>query len=185
MNQRHLLTLSALAATIAFAGDIPAQQPPPSSAPAASAAAGAGDEGKSLADDPPGSDASKTPKPEEWKTAPKVKLTRDTPGCTAYRIREWLKVHCTGLPAAGASLLAGTRDGVQVWVEPGLLTEGKDAMKKVHDAEVVFPVRRGDGRVFQIAQFGEGYDGPIGWNTGVLVSESWVDGEAAPIISVR
>jgi hypothetical protein len=36
-----------------------------------------------------------------------------------------------------------------------------------------------------IAQFGEGYDGPIGWNNAYAVSEYWVEGEPAPIVTIR
>jgi hypothetical protein len=104
--------------------------------------------------------------------------------CNAYRVREWLKIHCSGFPGAGVSLLAGSRDGVQVWVDPSG-GEGPEAMTKPRDAEIILPVRRGDGRIFQIAQFGEGYDGPIGWNNAYAVSEYWIDGEPAPIVTVR
>ena len=58
-------------------------------------------------------------------------------------------------------------------------------MKRSRAAEAIFPVRRGDGRIFQIVQFGEGYDGPLGWNVAFVISEQWAEGEAAPIIVVR
>jgi hypothetical protein len=113
-----------------------------------------------------------------------VKLARNVPGCNASRVREWLKIHCSGFPGAGVALLAGSQEGVQVWVDSSG-GEGAEAMTKPRDAEIILPLRRGDGRLFQIAQFGEGYDGPIGWNNAYAVSEYWIDGEAAPIVAIR
>ncbi len=184
MNKRWLLTIAAAAALLTPAADAPAD-PAASAAPASSAApAPARDEGTSLEAAPPGVETSKAPTAEEWKTAPRVKLARNVAACNAYRVREWLKIHCSGFPGAGVSLLAGSRDGVQVWVDP-IGGEGSFAMTKPRDAEIILPVRRGDGRLFQIAQFGEGYDGPIGWNNAYSVSEYWIEGEAAPIVTVR
>ncbi len=187
MNKRWMLTIAAAAALLTPAVDAPAVPASPSAAPSAASSAAAPTavaEGKSLDADPPGAEVSKAPKAEEWSAAPKVKLARNVPGCNTYRVREWLKIRCSGFPAAGASLIAGSRDGVLVWVDPAG-GEGPDAMARPRDAEVVFPVRRGDGRLFQIAQFGEGYDGPIGWNNAYAVSEYWVDGEPAPIVTIR
>jgi hypothetical protein len=184
MNKRWLLTIAAAAALLTPAADAPAD-PAASAAPVSSAApAPARDEGTSLEAAPPGAEISKAPKAEEWKTAPRVKLARSVAACNAYRVREWLKIHCSGFPGAGVSLLAGSRDGVQVWVDPSG-GEGPEAMTKPRDAEIILPLRRGDGRLFQIAQFGEGYDGPSGWNNAYAVSEYWIEGEAAPIVTVR
>jgi hypothetical protein len=186
MNKRWMLTIAGAAALLTPAASAPAVPAAPPAKPSASAAVAPAPhvEGKSLDADPPSAEISKTPKAEEWSAAPAVKLARNVPGCNAYRVREWLKIHCSGFPGAGASLVSGSRDGVLVWVDPAG-GEGPDAMMKPRDAEVVFPLRRGDGRLFQIAQFGEGYDGPIGWNNAYAVSEYWVDGEPAPIVTIR
>jgi hypothetical protein len=191
MNKRWLVTIPAATALLMAAQRapaIPAASPTASAsaAPVASAAATPPANGQAIAldVDPPGAEISKEPKIEEWKTAAPVKLARGVPACSAYRVREWLKIHCAGFPGAGVSLLAGSRDGVQVWVDPSG-GEGSAAMAKPRDAEIILPLRRGDGRLFQIAQFGEGYDGPIGWNNAYSVSEYWVDGEPAPIVTVR
>jgi len=187
MNKRWILTIAAAAALLTPAAFAPAQplgSAAPSAAPAASAAPPPSEEGKSLDADPPGVEISKAPKIDEWKSAPRVKLARGVPACNAYRVREWLKIHCSGFPGAGVSLLAGSQEGVLVWVDPSG-GEGSEAMTKPRDAEIVLPLRRGDGRLFQIAQFGEGYDGPIGWNNAYSVSEYWVDGEPAPIVTIR
>ncbi len=183
MNKRWMLTIAATLALVMPATNAPAVPAAPS-ASAATAPAIAAVDAPSLDADPPSAEVSKTPKLEEWIAAPKVKLARNVPGCSAYRVREWLKIHCSGFPGAGVSLVTGSRDGVLVWVDPAG-GDGPDAMAKPRDAEVVFPLRRGDGRIFQIAQFGEGYDGPIGWNNAYAISEYWVDGEPAPIVTIR
>jgi hypothetical protein len=136
-----------------------------------------------FAADPPSAEVTPPPKPDEWKAAPVVRLSRDVEACRAYRVREWLKIHCAGFPAAGASLLAGTRTGVGLWVDPP--RDPGDEMKTLRSAEVIFPLRRGDGRLFQIGQFGEGYDGPVAWNLAFTISEQWIEGDGAPIVSVR
>jgi len=148
------------------------------------AAAAAEAPGKSFQEEPPGPEKSGAPSAEAWREAKVIPLDRNVAACRAYRVREWLKVHCDGFPAAGVSLLAGDPEGVLTWVDP--VTEGtsQEAMKKPRGAEVIFPVRRGDGRVVQLAQFGEGYDGPLGWNVGFTVSEQWLAGEPSPIVTV-
>jgi hypothetical protein len=133
--------------------------------------------------DPPGTEATPAPTPDEWKAAPAVTLDHDVAACRAYRVREWVKLHCGGFPAAGVTLLAGTRTGVAVWVDPP--RDPAETMKTPRAAEAIFPVRRGDGRLFQVGQFGEGYDGPVAWNLAFTVSEQWLAAEAAPVISVR
>ena len=135
-----------------------------------------------FAEDPPAPEATPAPKPDEWKDAPLVHLDHDVDACKAYRVREWVKIHCSAMPFAGASLLAGTRAGVAIWIDP---PKDDDTMKTLRGAEVIFPVRRGDGRLFQIGQFGEGYDGPVAWNAAITLSEQWVEGERAPIVSLR
>jgi hypothetical protein len=202
MKRPALLTFATLVCLLCRGTEAPAEEAPKASASAASAASAApaasaasaasaapaaeappAVEGKSFAEAPPGAEKSKAPTPEEWKTAPWVALTRSAALCRAYRVREWLKIHCDGFPAAGVSLLAGQNEGVMVYVDQ-TSEAGNEVMKKPRPAEVIFPVRRGDGRVLQIAQFGEGYDGPLGWNVAFTVSEQWVDGEAGPIITV-
>lgn len=154
----------------------------PAGAPVSSAAVAAS--GKSFQEEPPLPEKNPMPSTEAWREALPIALDRGVAACRAYRVREWLKIHCDGFPAAGVSLLAGDPEGVLTWVDP--VTEGtsQEAMKKPRGAEVIFPVRRGDGRVVQFAQFGEGYDGPLGWNVGFTVSEQWLPEEPAPVITV-
>jgi hypothetical protein len=48
--------------------------------------------------------------------------------------------------------------------------------------EMIFPVRRGDERVFEWSGFGASYDGFDSVDVAVLLSESWPVGDAAPTL---
>src|SRR4051794_24916613 len=102
-------TLALLAVGIALAAPgVTALAAPGQHAPLASGranvlravAAGMTQELSSFEVEPPGSEVTPAPKPDEWKTARPVKLTHDAEGCQAFRAREWLKIHCGGFPAA-------------------------------------------------------------------------------------
>lgn len=56
---------------------------------------------------------SKTPTLAEWTVAPRVRLTRMARGigCTAKRVREWMKIRCER-KTAGLRLIAGSTDGI-------------------------------------------------------------------------
>jgi hypothetical protein len=59
---------------------------------------------------------SKAPKANEWKDAKEVRLSRASRranGCTAYRLREWIKIHCDRM-TGGARLTAGSSEGVEL-----------------------------------------------------------------------
>ena len=47
---------------------------------------------------------------------------------------------------------------------------------------MMFPVRRGDARVFEWSIFGDSYEGVGAPEVGFLVSESWAPGDPAPVI---
>ncbi len=123
---------------------------------------------------------SRAPTLAEWTAAPRVRLTRmiKTSGCNAARVREWVKIHCD-LQTAGLRLIAGSTDGVALWVaEPigysPFLTMGRFS-------EIVFPVRQGDRRIFELLrlEFGE-WDG-WGTTSSFLVEEEWLEGETPQI----
>lgn len=188
-----LFVAAALADVVVPKLDLP-KPPRPAATAAATAASSAGARpaqpepqgpAKPLAAAPPSADKTPPPKLDEWKTAEPVELAHDVAACRATRVREWLKIRCDGFPAAGVSLLAGPRDGVEVWVDPRKEGDSAEIMKSPRPSEVIFPLRRGDGRIFQIGQFGPGWDGPIGWNVAYTISEQWVEGEAAPIVTIR
>ncbi len=131
---------------------------------------------------------SKAPRPSEWKEAPRVRLSRVAERiteCTAFRVREWIEIHCDR-KTAGLRLIAGSTDGIELWVpEPLPLKSGEiDLATAGRFGEIVFPVRRGDRRVFEAVDFDfEQYEG---WGTraGVLVEERWAAGAKSPEIAL-
>jgi hypothetical protein len=123
------------------------------------------------------------PSPAEWKAAPRVHLTRRAQraeACNAYRVREWIKIHCSTL-ISGMRLLAGSTDGIALWVtEPP--TPG-DVGAAGQFGELVFPVRPGDRRVFEVFGVEFEYEG---WGTFplLLVEEMWRTGAAKPEVAL-
>ena len=123
----------------------------------------------------------RTPAPTgaEWKPIDPVALTASSqPGCNADRLREWVRIRCSHLPTSVLAQLGGSREGVSLfidppgsWVPPG--------------GEVMFPVRRGDRRVFEWSTFGDSYEGVGAPEVAFRISESWAPGDAAPTILVR
>ena len=118
---------------------------------------------------------SKVPTLSEWTAAPRVRLTRmtRTNGCNAARVREWMKIHCD-LKTAGLRLIAGSTDGIALWV-PEPLNEGElSTMGRF--SEIVFPVRQGDRRVFELIRFEFGEWEGWGTTSSFLVEEEWLEG---------
>jgi DNA-binding beta-propeller fold protein YncE/mono/diheme cytochrome c family protein len=110
--------------------------------------------------------AAPSPEPSkvEWTRAPEVQLARQSEGCDVKRIREWIRVHCVG--DNHVTLLGGQREGVRV----------VGAMEV--ESQVIFPVRRGDRRVFQLG-------GQWKWMTPKnVLSEQWIAGESAPVLTI-
>jgi hypothetical protein len=101
----------------------------------------------------------------EWGQAKPVRATRSLSGCTIKRVREWVRAECGG----NALMMAGgSQEGVTL-----------DAnLNRDVESAIVFPVRRGDRRVFQLASFWK-------WmNEFGVLSEQWLDGDAEPTITV-
>jgi hypothetical protein len=135
-----------------------------------------------MEDDPPGEEKTPAPSLDEWKGAAKIKIARADKRCNAYRVREWVKIHCA-FPAAGAALMAGSPDGVAVWVDRPSM-EIEQVAFTPRGVDVVFPVRRGDARYFELFEWIADYMYPSGHSVAVSISESWVEGEPAPVITM-
>ena len=143
-------------------------------------ATGAGDE-LPLDAVPFPAEPSKQPTAAEWKTAPRVRLSRTGPaaaGCRAYRAREWLRVRCPELTVSAISLLGGKAEGVAFWIDPP-----RGGSELPRGGEVMFPIRRGDRRVIQILTFGPGYDGPFTLLPAIVIQQQWLDDEPAPTVT--
>ncbi|WP_437493857.1 hypothetical protein WME75_21370 [Sorangium sp. So ce1014] len=146
----------------------------------AAAAPDAGEE-RPLDVEPFPAEPSKQPTAAEWKTAPRVRLSRTGPaaaGCRGYRRREWLRIRCPELTVSAISLLGGKTEGVAFWIDPP-----RGGSELPRGGEVMFPIRRGDRRVIQILTFGPGYDGPFTLLPAIVVQEQWLDDEPAPTVT--
>jgi hypothetical protein len=121
------------------------------------------------------SEKSKAPTLQEWIDAPKVRITRmsKSADCDAKRVREWVKIHCDRR-TAGLRLIAGKTDGIALWVPEANTENPFQSMGRF--AEIVFPVRQGDRRIFEMLtlDFGE-WEG-WGTSTAFLVEEEWLEG---------
>ena len=140
----------------------------------------------------------KAPTADEWKAAIQVRLTRmstSISGCRAWRLREWMKIHCD-TKTAGIRLLAGSADGVALFVPDSLVSQEEfdknpselaakhfETMGRL--GQVVFPVRRGDRRVFEWLRLDvwDNYEGPpgVGSTSTMILEEQWLEGAKAEI----
>jgi hypothetical protein len=115
---------------------------------------------------PPSAEKTAKPTKQEWATAPEAAEVRVTdPGCTAQRVREWYRIECS---TAHVGLVSGTRTELDV---------GRSEAQGT--AWLVFPARRGDRRVALFTGFHK-----YGLVADTLVSEQWLDGDPAPMITV-
>jgi mono/diheme cytochrome c family protein len=127
--------------------------------------------------------ASPPPSWPEWTRAEPVALPRIAPGCRLYRVREWFRAHCDAEPelrtgtmsgAGRVALLVGARRGVE-------LTRGRYN----GGADAVFPMHRGDARVFELNRVtGASRCIPF-WDVAAVVSASWLPGEEGPTVVVQ
>jgi len=123
------------------------------------------------------------PKDAEWKTAPEVALSPGsyTFDCKAFRIREWIRIGC-GRTVAQITMLGGNDPK-----EVHLAMEGiKEEWQSFPEGgEIVFPVRRGDRRVFEWITVEFGYKGSTNASSLFVLSEAWLPDEEKPMIFLR
>lgn len=155
------LPLLALVAAVLASSPVTAQAP---------------DDGVPLDADPPGAEKTKSPSFDEWAKATKVRLTRTGPAaapCTAYRVREWLKVRCIGTKPHAMVVIGGDAAEVSFWID-------KDERR---GGEVQFPMRRGDRRVVQIWTGGVDAAGLFKAKASLVIQEHWLEDRAAPTVT--
>jgi len=130
-------------------------------------------------------DKSKTPTLAEWTAAPRVRLTRmsRSVGCTAKRVREWMKIRCER-QTAGLRLIAGSADGIALWVPEPISQENPFATMG-RFSEIVFPVRRGDRRIFEVLMLDFGEWEGWGTSSSFLVEEEWPESGAPQIAMLK
>ncbi len=129
---------------------------------------------------------SKAPRPAEWNEAPRVRLTRMSPRigeCEARRLREWIRIHCDR-QMAGARLIAGSTEGIELWIAEPLPGDpnGQFGPSEGRFVDVVFPLRSGDRRVFELFDLVSGYESA--WpKSSMIIEEQWLEG-GSPEIAV-
>lgn len=123
----------------------------------------------------------KVPGFADWQTAAPVRFTRRGPrakGCRMLRVREWVKVRCEG-QATAIALMGGKTDGAFLW-----MPQAKESEPAPTSAEVMFPLKPGDRRVFELFSYGPAYGGSM-ISPGLVLQEHWVAGEPAPVIEIH
>ncbi|MBK8259488.1 MAG: hypothetical protein IPK82_43380 [Polyangiaceae bacterium] len=123
----------------------------------------------------------KSPTAAEWQAAPQVRFTARGPrakSCKMFRVREWLKVRCERQNTA-ISLLGGASEGAFLW-----MPEAKEKEPAPSAAEVMFPIKPGDRRVFELFSYGPAYGGSM-ISPGLLLQEHWIAGETLPVVVIR
>ncbi len=173
-----------------------AQPPAPADSAAAASDAGVADadvDGDADAGPPPlpafdekpfPDEKSPRPKNDEWKTAPEIALSEGSATgnglCKVQRLREWIRFTCP-LTTAKITLMCGSAEDVLLELGPvpvdwGLFPEG---------GEIVFPVRKGDRRLFEWQSVEFGYKGSNSVTSFIVISELWLPGEEKPVIVAR
>lgn len=127
------------------------------------------------------SEPTAAPSLDEWKGAPRFALTAASPRasdlCRAYRVREWVKIHCDAHVGA-IRLLAGDPKGFAAWMPPLAMDR-----PPVLGGEVIFPLRPADRRVVQVFELDAGYDSYLP-GSAFVIDAVWVEGER-PAIRMR
>lgn len=132
-----------------------------------------------FADDLPPAEATPAPSADEWKAALRIRLDRPLgDGCSASRVREWVRISCVGV-GASVGLVAGVADGFTARV--GIPGPGASDASVSYWAQ--FPVRRGDRRLIEVRHAGRGnYDETLYAGNAFYVSVQWNDGEAPMLV---
>jgi hypothetical protein len=135
---------------------------------------------------PPPDEKSRPPKVTEWDAEQDITLARGASSCTARRVREWMRVRCEVTGTQYVALVTGTKTDVYSSIVTGVTCWGDGDDYRCSDrVEILFPLRRGDRRVFQIVQR-LGYAMPL-WDTSRashVISETWLEDDPAPIVTV-
>jgi hypothetical protein len=124
----------------------------------------------------------KTPRPKDadWEgvMADQIDIKGLPSGCSALRIEEWVRVRC-GSTLASIGLVGGDRTDVSVRMDP----VNEDFLVPASSGgEMVFPVRRGDRRLFEWVAVEFGYKGMTSTGPLFVLSEVWLPGDDTPAL---
>ena len=133
----------------------------------------------SLVDHPPADARSKAPTAEEFRAEDALNVDGES-RCTAFRVREWVRLRCAIERTQQIALLGGARDGVSFSIRRGASTDWWGGTSD----EIVLPLRRGDHRVISVTTAEMGRYSAGGPASEVLISEHWLEGDT-PVIVVQ
>jgi hypothetical protein len=125
--------------------------------------------------DPPAASASPSAAPPlaSWATAKPITFARPTSLCTGKRQGSWVRLDCAPEEwVFGFSLLGGSPDGVTLAASDHL------------GARAIFPVAPGDRRLFVVHRLSDHSSYSVEQQVEAVISETWIDGEEEPTISV-
>lgn len=141
---------------------------------------------RDLREQPPPSEASDHPKPDEWKKAEPVALVRPLPSsCHARLLREWLRIRCDSWNPQSGAILTGDADDVFFFMVSAqsrmMHTQGRNSEGYV---TLELPLRRGDRRLIQLTESDlMGYGGLGPQRLKMLLSVRWFDDDNGPTIT--
>jgi hypothetical protein len=111
--------------------------------------------------------------PARWDGATPVTFARPTSLCKGKRLGSWVRLDCADEHwVFGFSLLGGSSEGVELHGKPK------------QGAFAIFPVRPGDRRLFVIHRLSASSGYAVDEQVEVVISETWIDGEPDPTITV-
>jgi hypothetical protein len=108
--------------------------------------------------------------------------------CFARVVREWMSIHCVSPanrwlePMGIVRVLAGDATEVQQWTHVAPLKED-DAFPHI-TAAAIFPVRRGDRRLLEIAYVSHGAHQRFDTIEAYTISVAWLEGMKSPDVTV-
>lgn len=186
-----LLATGLLFVFVANAEDAKAPAPADSAAVSDAGAPDADSDGDADAGPPPIPAFDETPFPEEksprpkkddWKTAPDMTLSEgSTLGpCKVQRLREWIRIACAST-SAQITLHCGSAEDVHLELGP----VPPDWGSFPETGEMVFPVRKGDRRLFEWQGIEFGYKGANNATSLLVISELWLPGEEKPTLIAK
>lgn len=131
---------------------------------------------------------SPSPSEDQWHDAPALALARADERCDAQQLREWVRIRCR-VHAAEVQLVGGSPEGValshsEAYVRPRDPRLWWDRPELVDDVVVVMPLRPGDRRLVQALFSGFVKWGGNDFDASLVISETWLEGQDAPTITV-
>lgn len=125
------------------------------------------------------------PPVDGWSEATRIKPTRSrAPSCEVHLLREYVKVTCP-MNMAGIRQFAGNAKDVRLRVpQKPVEGNGVNLWAAPFGADITFPLRRGEGYVFQFFTIESGYDS-VDAAPSTLVDVHWPVSEERPTLVLQ